>query len=131
MYPEVIEVFIRASDLVEMGERDFSIIQRYVILMYDRTSGIEDVNDCRKYLFTKNGRKIENCPPTKDALMQHVLRSKLVSNTWINCMKSIHPEPAYEKWGWMLDDGNLKPRWTTLPIASCKELISCTCKNDV
>ena len=50
------KVFIRASDLVEMGERDFSIIQRYVILMYDTTSGIEDVNDCRRYLFTKNGK---------------------------------------------------------------------------
>ena len=85
--------------------------------MYDRTSGIEDVNDCRRYLFTKRGRTIENCPPTKDALMQHVLRAKLVSNTWVNCMESIHPEP-YEKWGWMLDDGILKLRWTTISIAS-------------
>ena len=111
-------------------DEDFFHLQRFVILMYDKTSGLADVNVCRKYLFTKRGRPIEKCPPTKDALSQHAKRAKLVSNIWISCLDAYHPEPDFNKWGWRLEDGYLAPRWTTLPDASkaCKELISCTCK---
>ena len=33
------------------------------------------VNDVRKYLFTKKGRGVEGLPPTRDALEQHVKRA--------------------------------------------------------
>ena len=52
-----------------------NIIERYIVLLYDRTSKLGDVNECRRVLFAKKGRSNENLPPTKDALIQHVKRA--------------------------------------------------------
>ena len=38
-------------------------IERYVVLLYQRTSAFSHVNEARKQLFTHN-RKMENFPPT-------------------------------------------------------------------
>ena len=45
-------------------------LERFVILMYDRTSSLECVNQARKQLFTQKGRPIEAIPPTKAAHIQ-------------------------------------------------------------
>ena len=47
-YPDVTETFVRSSVLQELDDEYFAHLQRFVILMYDRTSGLEDVNTCRK-----------------------------------------------------------------------------------
>lgn len=56
---------------------DEETIEGFVVLLYDRTSGKIDVNECRRELFTKKQKLIDDIPPTKDALHQHVLRSFL------------------------------------------------------
>jgi len=50
-------------------------IERFVILMYDKEIPDDSVNKAKQTLFTQKGREIENIPPTKDALRQHVLRA--------------------------------------------------------
>ena len=39
-------------------------LEHFVVLLYDRTSSHEHVNDARKQLFTKKGRAIDALPPT-------------------------------------------------------------------
>ena len=51
------------------------IIERFIVLMYDRCSSAVDVNTARRSLFSENGREIENIPPTQDALKQHIFRA--------------------------------------------------------
>ena len=51
-----------------------TIIERLIVIMYDRGSSENSVNGERLVLFTQKGREIENIPPTQDALAQHVLR---------------------------------------------------------
>ena len=43
--------------------------------MYDPTSPLEAVNECRKELFTKKAKVVENIPPTKDAMIQQAKKS--------------------------------------------------------
>ena len=50
---------------------DIMMIERFVVSMYERTSSLQDVNVCRRYLFTKKGWTNESLPPTNDALLQH------------------------------------------------------------
>ena len=50
------------------------IIERLIVITYDRGSSESSVNGERLVLFTQKGRKIEHIPPTQDALAQHVLR---------------------------------------------------------
>ena len=49
-----------------------SAIERFVVLLYDRTSTCSDVNLVRKMLFAKEGRSLEGIPPTREAREQHV-----------------------------------------------------------
>ena len=53
----------------------FPTIERYVTLLYDQSSLLESVNDCRKALFATKGRLLEAIPPTYDALLQHKKRA--------------------------------------------------------
>ena len=62
-----------------LDEEDMTVIERFVILMYDSTSSAEDINECRRELFTKKAKAVENIPPTKDALTQHAKRAMLQS----------------------------------------------------
>ena len=49
-------------------------IERFVTLMYNRTSTCTTVNEARKDLFTRKGRSIETIPPTYGALLEHTKR---------------------------------------------------------
>ena len=55
------------------------VLERFVVLMYDRTSQCQRVNDARKVLFSQKGRTLENIPPSADALLQH---AKRVGTVW-------------------------------------------------
>jgi hypothetical protein len=43
----------------------FSMIERFVILMYDKTSPLQSVNDARMALFCTSVKAIERLPPTQ------------------------------------------------------------------
>ena len=97
--------------------------------MYNKTCPVFTVNECRKYLFTKQHKATENCPPTLDTLKQHIMRAILQSLIW---MESLYNTSLIdiEKYGWIFQDGIAVPVWSTLPKASkaCKELVRCGCK---
>ena len=90
------------------------------------------VNDARKYLFTKKGRGLEGLPPTHDALKQHVMRATYQGGyVWgqATIPTPVLPDPT--DWGWTLGkEGHMQPKWTTISAAavSCKELVHCGCK---
>ena len=73
-FDAVTEVFVEFSKPIKsMSEESERLVERFVILLYDRTSSDEDVNNCRRNLLRK-GRLIENIPPTKGALKEHIQR---------------------------------------------------------
>ena len=51
------------------------ILERFIVLLYDRTSPKMKVNEARRMLFTQKGRSLELIPPTRAALVQHVKRA--------------------------------------------------------
>ena len=50
-------------------------LERFVVLLYKRTSPLQKVNEARKILFACGNRQIENIPPTRAALFQHAKRA--------------------------------------------------------
>ena len=55
-------------------ESHYSSLERFVIIMYDKTSSKVDVNKLRKHLFTKSTTSMDRLPPTRDALNLHIKR---------------------------------------------------------
>ena len=106
-------------------------IERFIILIFDRTSTCTKVDQCRQNLFTKKGRSIENIPPTCAALYQHIIRSVYQAGyVWNQATRPQQILPSPTDWGWtQLENGSFQPVWSTLPEASsiCRELIKCGC----
>ena len=50
-------------------------IERFVVLLNNRTSTISTVNECKKDLFARKGWPLEGIPPMSDAFMQHLKRA--------------------------------------------------------
>ena len=73
-------LFVFRLPVTEVLEDDeMRVLERFVILLYDRASTCSDINECRRILFTKKGRTVEAIPPTKDALKLHIFRAMLQS----------------------------------------------------
>ena len=72
--PHLTTVFSRLAHApCQVSPDDLNAIERYVVLLYQRTSALSHVTEARKQLFAQN-RKMENIPPTLHALEHHVKR---------------------------------------------------------
>ncbi len=47
----------------EVSNEDVATLERFTILLYDRTSGLMSIDEARKQLFTKKGRAMDAIPP--------------------------------------------------------------------
>ena len=132
-YDDVTPAFCFLAATRESVESVIKPLERFVILLYDRTSTLDCVNQARKQLFTQKGRPIEGLPPTKAALILH---TKLVAYQagycWSQVMIAAPELPPPSDWGWTRKEpSGWEVRWTTLPEATkaCRELLQrCGCK---
>ena len=91
VYPEVSEAFEELMHMPDpISDRTLEVIERFVLLMYSRTSDLSRVNDARKQLFGQKSRSLENIPPTQAALEQHLKRARYQCNCWNMCLS---PDP--------------------------------------
>ena len=130
-YEDVTEAFEELAISTEkISEQSEYILERFTILMYERTSGLDGINGARKELFTKKDRALENIPPAKDALVLHINRARIQTYTWKRALIKDPPQLDPAQFGWQHDGCSWTPVWTTLPQASnsCYELIKCGCK---
>ena len=61
----------------ELSENNLKVIESFFVLMYDLTSRLMTLNECRRSMFTKKGRRVELIPLTQNALVQHIRRALL------------------------------------------------------
>ncbi len=130
-FPEVTDAFIELLGMSnELSEESMLLLEQFVVLMYNRTSEVTEVNEARKQLFTKKSRILENIPPTKAALVQHIRHTYFQANIWSQSLLTSPQISDPSDWGWVKESNGWQPLWTTLPEASnsCHELIRCRCK---
>jgi hypothetical protein len=131
-YPEITPVFRSLSqtpELVSIVQRQ--LLERFVVLLYSRTSPVESVNEARQVLFSRGTRSIENIPPTQAALEQHINRAAYqAGHVWGQTLDSMQDLPSPAAWGWKLSNDDWIPLWTTFGEASksCRELVKCGCR---
>lgn len=68
-YEEVMEAFLSVLDSkFSPSDADFavfSVIERFVVVLYNKNSSVSKVNATRRELFTKKGRPLESILPTQ------------------------------------------------------------------
>ena len=131
LFDDITPVFQRLSCKPSLSEvkESLPIIERFTVLMYNRTSNCLTTNECRKDLFCK-GRSIDSIPPTSAALLKHVLRSSYIAGyIWEQSIIANQVLPDPEDWGWKNIDGSFIPHWSDLPdvTLASKQLIKCMC----
>ncbi len=134
VYPELTDALLQLScSPSEIPEDVLHSIERFVILIYDRTNMCTDIKEARRKLFARKSN-VKQIPPTKAALEQHVKRAVYQrGHVWGQTLLTTPSLPSPTSWGWTkTEDGLYEPIWTMLPEASkaCYELLSCKCKKD-
>ena len=124
--PYIWEVFQQLSSTpAEVTEEDMVEIERFVVLLYKKTSPISKVNEGRKQLLSSGNMKIEKIPPSKAAPHEHVKRAAYQDgHVWGQAFTPNPNLPSPTDWGWHKVHEEWCPFWTTLPEASkaCREL---------
>jgi len=73
--PELTEALLLLSSAPrDIPDDAMRIIERFVILLYDRTSKCTDIDKARRKLFARNNN-VQLIPPTKAALEEYVKRA--------------------------------------------------------
>ena len=107
------------------------VIERFVILLYDRMSSLSKVNEVRQELFSRKARSLSNISPTQASLQQHVKRAVFQGGfVWGQTLLKQPTLPSPSRWRWQPESNHWVPHWTTLSQGkdSCYELIRCGCK---
>ena len=112
---------------VDADAQHFQLLEHFTVVLYDKTSDLQDVDEARKDQFCQKGKPMERLPPTQDALLQHSKRVAYQAGIWCTSEHSEQHAPTPEGWGWTLDEDSQSwvPVWNILPVASkaCRELV--------
>ena len=76
--PLNLKSFLRLDDNKKeamLSEEQFRVLERFVVIMYNRTTPHQDVHKARLSMFSQGTRRIESIPPTQAAIAQHVRRA--------------------------------------------------------
>ena len=110
----------------------FCNLERFVVLLYDRSSSLLSVNEARRWLFTKKRKTVETIPPPPNAWVQHILRAVYQTGfVWKTGLEKQQNLPDVKEWGWKCNDYShgYEPLWITIPevLKSLSELKKCKC----
>ena len=104
-------VFIKLSQYPPvLDDENLKTLEKFVVMMYDRSSTAEGVDDTRMDLFAWKQRPYEAIPPTRSALKQHVKRVAYQAG----CIWS-QSTPTPANWGWTKKGDLWQIVWTELP----------------
>ena len=109
----------------------FQLLKQFTVIIYNKTSHHQYVNEARQELFCQKEKSMGRLPPTQDALLQHARRATYQAGVWCTSEKAYQSLPSPEGWGWTLKENVWTPVWSTIPTAAkaCSELIKYGCKS--
>ncbi|KAG0710839.1 hypothetical protein GWK47_021999 [Chionoecetes opilio] len=85
-YVEVTEAFNNFMNhpymTVTVNCKQFQLLERFTVIIYNKTSNLDSVNEARRELFSQKNRPMEKIPPTQEALLQHTLRAVYQAGIW-------------------------------------------------
>ncbi|KAG0718185.1 hypothetical protein GWK47_052926 [Chionoecetes opilio] len=84
---------------VTVNCKQFQLLERFTVIIYNKTSNLDSVNEARRELFSQKNWPMEKIPPTQEALLQHTLRAVYQAGIWepvINVSRSLQPQRALD-----------------------------------
>ena len=70
---------------------------------YSKTCTLISINEVSKEMFAQYGHNIDNIPPTRAALLQHIMRAVYqASHIWVQALEPSQELPSPGNWGYKL-----------------------------
>jgi hypothetical protein len=69
---------------------EIGVLEEFAVIMYDRSSSTNKVNDASLDLFARKQRPYNGIPPSRAALVQHIKRSVLQAENLSNGILLLH-----------------------------------------
>ena len=132
VYPEASAVFEQLSLYPPVvGDAEKKVLERLVILMYDRSSSATDIDSVRLDMFSRKQKSCVAIPPTSAALEYHIKRASYQAGCiWGQAITRQIEVQSPSEWGWKQQGSTWQIVWTSLPpvAESCQQLTKCGCK---
>ena len=129
--PEVTTMFKRLNNCpTDISAQDFEMLEKFVCVMYDRSTPVHRVKAARRHLFTKRDCDYEHIPPTQNVLELHGYRSVYVGgHMWGNALCRMLKLPSPALWKWKFVEGVWKVIWMSIdPLSKeCRLTNKCRC----
>ena len=101
-FPEITSVFSKIAlqpfKNFDTETSHFQMLERYTVLLYNKSSMMEHVDEARMELFCQENKSMENIPPTSDALLQHAKRATYQASVWASSHNFQQNRPTPESW---------------------------------
>ena len=96
---------MRSQTHLQDSANDLQALERFVVLMHDRSSNVTTINEDRLNLFARKQRQYDLIPQTQAALKEHAKRASYEAGyMWGQALKR-HPQmPSPSYWGWVEQD---------------------------
>ena len=121
-FTELGQKFPPSRDLIQK-------IKCFVCHLYGNES-VTSVNELRFMLFRGGKYEEESLPPTKDVLIQHILRANFQAYIWRHYHVPMLNLPPFTSHGWLVVDQKLEVKWMENNVApdSILNIVNCKCK---
>ena len=70
-----VHLSLHTFENINVDSSHFTAIERFIVVLYDRTSPLSFVKDAREELFCKINRAVDRLLPTQDAAYQTIIVS--------------------------------------------------------
>ena len=98
LFENAAEVFhCLSSPCDNLTQSEIGILEEFAVIMYDRSSSTNKVNDASLDLFARKQHPYDGIPPSRAALVEHIKRSVLqAGHTWGQslCKSPTLPSPS-------------------------------------
>ena len=100
-FDEVTPAFCALASTPSSVDGPLEVLERFVVLLYDRASTEEKVNAAQKQLFSQKGRSMDCLPPTQAAL-DHGTQKRAAYQAgfvWAQMFTEVPKLPSPAEWG--------------------------------
>ena len=92
VYEDITETFVYLAShpfqLLDVDYDHFKKIERFTVILYDKTSLLRFINDTKRELLCHKNRAMDKLTPTNDALLQHVRYAMYQAGIWTTSTKT-------------------------------------------
>ena len=105
-------------------------LEQFVCSLYSGKQGMDDVNWLRYNMFRMDCKFESSLPPNQDSLLLHIRRANYQAAIHRRSLQQFIGEGNLTEHGWVMENGKLVIKWSTLPRAPnhLTAAIMCKCR---